>query len=296
MTDKCNCTVVVSSCDRYEDTWYPFFKILKEEWPDRPYPIVLVTESKSFDFEDMNIRTLGLYKPDQRVSWGRLVKETLKRIDTEYILFMLENFFLENKVDQKRIEQCIEWMDENKNISVFYFQRTRQPNNIRDNTYPHFEKRPRKAGYRFNCQAAVWRREKLIQYIRSHESPWEWENLGSVRSSRYKEDFYSAIEGEPYVFEYEFPDGGIYGGKWSPGVKALFEKHDIHIDLSQRGIASKWSGVRKKTTLSKKIYRIFNYVIVACKSLDVGILSHIRWYRLLFRSHKEAKKADVSNK
>ena len=102
MTDKCNCTVVVSSCDKYEDTWYPFFKILKKEWPDRPYPIALITESKSYAYEDMNIRTLGIYGPDKKVPRGRLVKETLKRIETEYVIFMLGEFYLHGKVDQKR--------------------------------------------------------------------------------------------------------------------------------------------------------------------------------------------------
>lgn len=242
-----NCTVIVSSCDKYEDTWYPFFKILKEEWPDRPYPIVLITESKSFDYEDMNIRTLCLYKPDQRVSWGRLLKRTLMRINTEYILFMLDDFFLFDRVDQKRIEQCIDWMDNDKNIAVFSFYRTHQPN-IRDNKYPHFEKRPLRAEYRLNCQAAIWRRKKLISYIRSHENPWQWEILGSVRSSRYKEDFYSAIKGEPYVFKY-LPGGGIRRGKWAPEIKELFERHAIKIDYSKRGLYFKDT---KKQNKSKK--------------------------------------------
>ena len=288
---KCNCTIVVSSCDKYEDTWYPFFKIMKAEWPDRPYPIVLITDSKSFNYEDMDIRTLHIYEPGERIPWGKLVKKSLKRIDTEYVIFLLENFFLQGKVDQKRIEQCINWMDDNKDISVFYFRET-YSTLIRDDKYPNFEKIDRKGRYRFNCQAALWRREKLIRYIRSHESPWEWENLGSIRSSRYRDDFYSAIEGEPHVFEYEFPDGGIYGGKWSLGVKELFEKHEINIDFSKRGFAKKWTGARKQSTLSEKISK---YFIVACKSLDIGILSHIRWYRTIFKQHKEAKKAEVSN-
>ena len=289
MSRKCNCTVVVSSCDKYEDTWYPFFKILKDEWPDRPYPIVLIAESKSFDYGDMDIRTQHLYEPGARVSWGKLVKESLKRIDTEYVIFLLENFFLHGKVDQKRIEQCIDWMDDNQNISVFYFRET-YSTHIRDDKYPHFEKIERTGQYRLNCQAALWRREKLIRYIRSHENPWEWEHLGSIRSSRYRDDLYSAIEGEPYVFDYDFPDGGIFGGKWTEGVKALFEKHDVHIDFSQRGFAEDGIRFKRDSTFPKKVSRLFGYIIAAWKSLDIRLLSHIRWYKLLLQSHRAARK------
>ena len=83
---------------------------------------------------------------------------------------------------------------------------------------------------------------------------------------------------------------GIHSGKWNIEVKDLFERHEIDIVFSQRGFASKWTGVRKKSTIPQKINTIFNYFIVACKSLDVGILSHIRWYRMLFKYHNAAIK------
>ena len=40
----------------------------------------------------------------------------LKKLDTEYVLFMIDDFFLIEEVDQKRINDCIKWMDEDKEI------------------------------------------------------------------------------------------------------------------------------------------------------------------------------------
>ena len=233
-----DCTVVVSSCDAYEDTWYPFFKILENQWPDCPYPIVLNTESKHFSYKDMDIKTFNFYKPGKKVPWGKRLIKTLKNIDSEYILFMLDDFYLLNAVDQKRIDECIKWMEEDKNIAVFSFWRTRQPN-IKDGKYPHFERRPQNGSYRLNCQAAVWRREKLISYIRPHENPWQWEILGSKRSERYPEKVYSAIEGEPYIMEYSILEYGLIRGKWTPGIVDLFKKYDIECDFSKRGFVEK---------------------------------------------------------
>lgn len=227
------CTIVVSSCDKYEDTWYPFFRIMKAQWPDRPYPIVLNTESKTFDYEDMNIKTFRFYGAEKKVPWGKRLIKTLKAIDTEYVIFLLDDFFFLEPVDQERIEQCIKWMDNDHEIAAFTFNNVYKPN-ISDGIYPHFERRPQDGIYRLNCQGAVWRREKLISFIRPHESPWEWEVLGSLRSTRYKEKFYSAIDGEPKVMTY-IKGGGLWGGKWVNEVIPLFEKYDIKIDLSVRG-------------------------------------------------------------
>jgi len=273
MLKKNNCTIVVSSCDNYEDTWYPFFKILEEQWPDRPYPIVLNTESKSFDYEDMDIMTFNFYKSGQKIQWGKRLIKTLENIDSEYIVFLLDDFFLLDRVDQKRIDECLDWMNKDKNIAVFSFWRTHQPN-IKDNKYPHFEKRPQEAEYRLNCQAAVWRREKLISYIRPHENPWQWELLGSKRSSRYKEDFYSAIEGEPYIFVYDwFSGGGVHRGKWTKNIEALFEKHGIEIDYSRRGFESNdiikenVIGLKKVNKTMKSLIYKLNNILTFWKSL-----------------------------
>lgn len=233
----CNkCTLLVNSCDAYSDLWEPFFRILIANWDPIPYPIILNTESLAFSFPSLEIHTFGLYPKENNVPWGERLIATLQRIDTEFILFMLDDFFLLDRVDQERINQCISWMTENPEIAVFSFSRTHQPN-IRDGKYPHFERRPQNGEYRLNTQAAVWRREKLISYIRPHESPWEWELYGSIRSRRYPEIFYSAIEGEPSIMLYDWSAGGaVHRGKWTASALKLLKEYDIQVDVTKRGV------------------------------------------------------------
>lgn len=211
-----------------------FFRILKANWDNIPYPIVLNTESKNFMYDDLDIKCFQLYQANEKVPWGKRLIDTLSKIESEYILFMLDDFFLLDKVDDIRLNQCMEWMDNNHNIAVFSFLDT-PGENIQDNKYPNFEKRPQNGEYRLNCQAAIWRREKLISYIRPHESPWDWEIYGSIRSSRYKEDFYSLIENSKPIISYKFKEYGVIRGKWAPKTTELFDAYDIEIDFSQRG-------------------------------------------------------------
>ncbi len=230
------CAVFVSSCDKYSDLWYPFFSILKNRWKEIPYPIYLSTETKSFSCDGMVITVLNneySLQTGKQIPWGKLNKEALKKLDTEYVLFMIDDFFLIEDVDQKRINDCINWMEKDREIAVFSFWRVRT-GSIRDNKYPHFELREKKGEYRFNCQAAIWRRERLIEFIREHESPWDWEIYGSIRSRRYNDKFYSAIEGEPYIMRY-FPGGALRRGKWVREAADLLSTNNIKVDFSKRG-------------------------------------------------------------
>lgn len=111
--------LLVNSCDKYEDLWAPFFTLLKKYW-NPEYPIVLNTESKDFNFEGLNIKTLKLFE-NKNVEWSERLRITLENIDSEYVITLLDDFFLEKSVDNNKINQCVKWMDENQNIAAFYF-------------------------------------------------------------------------------------------------------------------------------------------------------------------------------
>lgn len=60
--DKLSCAVLVNSCDKYSETWIPFFTLLKKYWPDCEYPIYLNTENKKCSIPDIstiNFKDIG---------------------------------------------------------------------------------------------------------------------------------------------------------------------------------------------------------------------------------------------
>ena len=190
--------------------------------------------------------------------WGERLIKTLNKIDSEYIIFLLDDFFFTGFVDVKRLDECIEWIKKDSNISTFGFYRTRQPN-IKDGKYYGFEKRPTKASYKLNTQAAIWRKDKLLSYIRPHESAWDWEILGSIRAERYSEDFYSAIEGIPYIFKYDSLNLGLRRGKWLIDTVEFLKEEGIVVNYDKKGFYTQ-KNEKEKITLSEAIkYHIKKY-------------------------------------
>ena len=51
--------ILVNSCDKYEDAWDPFFKLLKIQWPDCPYRIYLNTEFKNYVCDCFDVEVIN---------------------------------------------------------------------------------------------------------------------------------------------------------------------------------------------------------------------------------------------
>ena len=232
-------TILVNSCDNYEDCWMPFFKLLKKYWPERKFPIILNTESKKFDYEDMKITTFNIPEKfkEKNFSWSKRLKNVLQRIDSKYIIFMLDDFFITDYVDNKEIDKVINWMENDKSIGVFSFYPVEQNKfeDYKDRKYKKYVLRNRKGPYRYNCQIAVWNRKFLISCLRNYESPWEWELMGNVRSKRSTKKFYCLDKDSDLIFKYDFRNIGVIRGKWLlPETAKLFKKENIKINFDIR--------------------------------------------------------------
>lgn len=203
-------------------------------------PIVLNTESKSFSFDNLTITTLHLYPSGTIIPWGQRLIAHLDKIQTEYVLLMLDDFFLCQPVKEDRFVSSIRHMEADSDIAAFCFYPV--PGRNYPCKYPGFLRRPQCGAYKYNCQAGLWRTKELRSFLRPHESAWVWEVAANYRSWRSPQKFYCAESKEDLIFDY-YGNGdwsGIMRGKWYTNyVEPLFKKHGIEVDFSKRGTIDK---------------------------------------------------------
>ena len=194
-------SLIYSTCDRYECLWDGFFRLWDKYWPSFDAQVVLNTETKSFSYGNYNIIRPTFKKND--LTWSERLYGALNIVETPYVLFTLDDFYIKSPIDIKTLDMCIKQMDKDESVKLFTFGW--QPgNNILCTFSDKFEQRARFAPYRVNAQIALWRVSYLKKVIKLYENPWEFELNGSFRSSIYGGKLYSLKKNAPLVFDYDW--------------------------------------------------------------------------------------------
>jgi len=278
---KNDCTLIINSCDNYEDVWLPFFSAFKAMWPDCDCKIILNTEHKSFSFEGLQIVSLNLSASDGKKPWGWRLRKALSLVDTAFVITLFDDFILEAPVNIRKLAQCIQEMKKNAEISVFYFNNIPGTNSLPPE-HEDFELIGERNDYRLNSAPGLWRTQQLLNFTGELDSPWAWEFFGSARTYGESGQFYCAKIDKEDTFVYNYTLGGaIRRGKWVPSViTPVLEKYNLSLDLGRRGIASE-SLSDGKYSLKWKV----DFFLLGFKM--VGLSAFIFLYRVLAKKlHK----------
>ena len=232
-------TIMLCSCDAYEDFWDPFFILLERYWPEaKNYPFILNTESKVYQREGWNIQCFQMFKPGQKVSYGTRIIRHLDMIKTEFVFIMLEDFFFRSRVDQSKVDYYVNAIRTHKDISCFNFSCMEQPG-IASEEFEGFQELHPICHYRLNLQAAIWRVKEMRRYWKPGADPWGWETYATRKTDCTKNKFYFYQKNENVLFDYGRKPGLTWGsvrGLWCrDDVVPLFEKEGIEVDFESRG-------------------------------------------------------------
>ena len=245
-------TILVNSCDLYEDAWNPFFTILKAQWPECiNFNICLNTETKQFSCAYLDVHTIN---SGNNLDWSKRLRLCLEKIETEFVCFFLEDFFLMTSVDTHIFQCAYEYMKKHKNVGVVNFKS--HVDWIKKGSYGEFftcvKRRTKK--YRVSTLTGLWRKSFLLKCLRDGEDPWEFEKYANIRAKFYKEIVLCRKEEVHPVFLYYLLESlgyGISKRKWLPKNKELFDQYGLHVDFEKLGWYE-YNHTEKRQRRSKK--------------------------------------------
>ncbi|WP_026488645.1 hypothetical protein [Butyrivibrio sp. XBB1001] len=223
-----NVVVLVCSCDKFEDTWEICSKCLEEQWGDCPYERALLTESKPIPEHGFFDKVIHVNTKD----WALMLHEALDQIEQDYVIFLLEDQWPVEKINQKAIELAISKMKSDLKIAIVYFEDSKigglkQAKAI-DDIYNEI---PFGAPYRLSCAPGIFRKDYLYEMTNKEISPWDFERVLSfdergrnVRVLELKNSNWKRID----------ETGAIFRGKWVLGVGDYAKKLGISLDLEKR--------------------------------------------------------------
>ena len=236
-------TILVNSCDKYEDAWHPFFECLWLFAGELPYPIVLNTETKSFSSPHYDILTVN--SPDSK-TWSSRLLNVLEYIDTEFIFFLLDDYFLKDTFDRERFESVIDYMNIHPNVGIVDIRprwaESEAENALNKERYKNIEDsfvERNENSFNITCSPAIWRTSVLKSLLRAHEDVWSFEYYSGIRAKKYGIKvvrFYTRV---PTIFEYDYQvwtGMGITSGHWLPKNKEFFDSLGIEVNFERLGI------------------------------------------------------------
>lgn len=230
-------TVVVSSCDKYEDAWEPFFRLFYIMEAGGVFPnIVLNTEAKQFKCDYLHIRTINT---PWAKTWSERLLNVLEQIETEFIFHVLDDFFIQSPFQEKSFADVMDYMRSHPDVGAMHLTPNgRFPAGACD---MFLERKFDKLNITVTC--VVWRRDFLMKLLRRHENIWQFEWYSTFRAKKFFPDvkIMQYNEAYPCIFNYSvnIAEGyGITGGKWLPENKGLFDKYGIEVNFDRLGVSN----------------------------------------------------------
>ena len=161
--------VLISSCDGFLDCWEPMIYSIKKHWPDCPFPIYFVSNYKSSPE-----KTVTFLKVGKDLGFASNLKNALKMVDCEYVIYLQEDYFIDNAIDNFSIMNHIQHCKDN-NIDLLKiddYTVLRDNLRIKDTIYCE---NPIDIKYSLDTSAAIWKKSLLEQVCLEGYSGWDFE-------------------------------------------------------------------------------------------------------------------------
>jgi hypothetical protein len=247
-------TIIVNTSDSYSDCWAPFFTLFERYWPECDARVLLNTELATFAPGGVAVESTRVQEgSERRLTWSECLLRCLDQVRTPLVLYMQEDYFLEERVDAEAIAGLAERMITRADIGQIGLTAFGAYGPFEPTADADLWKVHRRSRYRTSLQGALWRVDTLRSYLRPEENGWMFEIYGTQRSRRRNDLFLTVnrdAERRRRVLPYSL--AGIVKGKWHVTVPALFAREGIEMDFSRRGFfAPRHPALEKVRTLGK---------------------------------------------
>lgn len=234
--------ILVLSCDKYSDVWPSFFKCFRENFPVGNWPVYLGSNAKECH-EPGVVTVLSGSDPD----WSTSYKRILEQIPQKKIFVILEDLFLSSKVNADEFTALLEFMFEKEANHIKYWANP-LPDLPTDN--PLIGEYARGAPYR-STVCGFWDRDCLLKLLLEGESPWNFEIMGSYRTS-YLNGFYATIVP---LCNYK---NMIEKGRWIPASVEWAKRNSVSLPLESRPMLQ--GGSQLKSILQIGIFNLILHI------------------------------------
>jgi hypothetical protein len=220
-----DCAVLVLSSDRYADLWPVFFGQFQRRWPDCPFSVFLGSNTVALEGYPF-VRTV-LSGPDR--DWSSSLRAIVRQMPERYLIMTHEDFIIAEDVDTPQLLECLAFM-RGEGARHMQLWSGLAADRVVGGRYGVIEKG---APYRVNT-VGIWEKATLEHLLLDGESPWQFEIMGSYRSSFL--DGFLRHERPPIVYV-----NLVEKGSYIPAAVRLLEQAGVSLPPRSRPtLSGRW--------------------------------------------------------
>lgn len=205
---------MILSSGGYQDLWKPLFFYLEKYLEDGFFDKIYLTT----DYSDSQIpENIEILKFNQ--AWSDRLLNSLDKIGSDNIFIILEDYILKSPTELKTSYEIF------KNLNLDYLRVSYKKKLPEKECFKISKFKP----YNISLQPGFWNKKFLKKIIRSSETPWEFELLGSLRNIFLPSKCFAL--GEKFFVENKLPYPCIFTGSVVKGklIKTEFIRFNSEI-------------------------------------------------------------------
>lgn len=259
------CSILILSCDANIDVLKVFLKKYKEYMSEVAMDTYICLEEK-----DINVKGINILFSQEKY-WSKRIKDYLNQIKSKYVIFILDDFIIEEKVQVENLYQYIGLMEKNNNIARITLNNLQDKKAIKSQ-YANLNVQNKFSNYLVNMQISIWDKNLFYSLLKEKESPWQTELYGSIRARKMQDKSFLYISDDS-LLPIKYNKGWlVVRGKWNSNE---LDRLHLHDEYAQDFFLSR--GVEKidyKITEKSQFFRIKRRLFITLRQ----ILSYFKIY------------------
>lgn len=169
-------TLLIGTCDEYSFLWNNFITLCDKFFEPNCKKII-VSETKKQHYDNYEFHCFG------HDHWSNRIAKSLDTIDSEYVFFVLDDYYFSEKITENFLQNSIQFLKENNankliitpshinnTFEIFY-----KLTHIQNNLY----KQNDDSNYLTSIQPAIWKKNFFKKCLHPNWTPWQFELIGS---------------------------------------------------------------------------------------------------------------------
>ena len=193
-------SILVLTSNDYVHVLAGFAYLFNKYWSDKQ-PVTALRYDKRPPWLPPNFYAPAAGKQSELTFSQGLRRFVESSYPAKMFILMLEDYYLSQKVNLKRINQLWELMEKNVEIAKIDLSGDLVKREHLDYRHGLVEAAP-EALYQTSLQVAIWRRDYLLRFLEPHENPWQYEKGHRVIYARRNGEFDGLVLGvkEPLLY------------------------------------------------------------------------------------------------